>query len=88
DDFLEVEPSDRLSAEQIAEAAEFNPDVVKGGIAGLYQLMYLPGTGGVGGDDDFGQKGIDIWTDMLSADIAHSKTDYGWYSNFSNLQAT
>lgn len=88
DDFLEVEPSDRLSAEQITEAAEFNPDVVKGGVAGLYQLMYLPGTGGVGGDDDFGQKGVDIWTDMLSADIAHSKTDYGWYSNFSNLQAT
>lgn len=88
DAFLEVEPSDRLSADQISRAAEFNPDVVKGGVSGLYQLMYLPETGGTTGDDDFGQKGIDIWTDMLSADIAHSKTDYGWYSNFSNLQAT
>lgn len=88
EDFLDVQPSERLSTEQLAEAAEFNPDIVKGGIAGLYQLMYLPGTGGQGGDDDFGQKGVDIWTDMLSADIAHSQTDYGWYRNFSNLQST
>ncbi|CAL2101950.1 SusD/RagB family lipoprotein precursor [Tenacibaculum sp. 190130A14a] len=88
DDFLEVQPSDRLSTEQLGQAAEFNPEIIKGGVAGLYQLMYLPGTGGFGGDDDFGQKGIDIWTDMLSADIAHSETNYGWYSTFSNLQAS
>lgn len=88
DEFLETEPSDRLSADQVAEAAEFNPDIVQGSVSGLYQLMYLPGTGGFGGDDDFGQKGVDIWTDMLSADIAHSKTDYSWYSTFSNLQST
>lgn len=88
DEFLETEPSDRLSADQVAEAARFNPDIVQGTVSGLYQLMYLPGTGGFGGDDDFGQKGVDIWTDMLSADIAHSKTDYGWYSNFSSLQQT
>ena len=87
-DFLDVEPSDRLSAEQVARAAEFNPDVVKGGVSGLYQLMYLEDTGGIGGDYDFGQKGMDIFTDMLSADIAHSKTDYGWYSTFSSLQST
>ncbi len=88
DSFLEVEPSDRVSAEQLAEAAEFNPDIVKGGVAGLYQLMYFPGTGGTTGNDDFGQKGVDIWSDMLSGDIAHSKTNYGWYSTFSNLQAS
>lgn len=88
EDFLDVEPTDRLSSDQVARAAEFNPDITQGGISGLYQLMYLEGTGGTGGDDDFGQKGIDIWTDMLSADIAHSKTDYGWYSTFSSLQGT
>lgn len=88
EDFLDTEPSDRLSADQVARAAEFNPDIVQGSVSGLYQLMYLEDTGGVGGDWDFGQKGMDIFTDMLSADIAHSKTDYGWYSNFSSLQNT
>jgi hypothetical protein len=87
-DFLETEPSDRLSADQVARAAEFNPDIVQGTVSGLYQTMYRPGTGGYGGNDDFGQKGVDIWTDMLSADIAHSKTSYGWYSSFSSLQNT
>lgn len=86
EDFLETEPTDRLSADQVARAAEFNPDITQGFVSGLYQLMYIPGTGGYGGDDDFGQKGVDIWSDMLSADIAHSKTDYGWYSTFSALQ--
>jgi hypothetical protein len=88
ENFLDVEPSDRLSADQVARASATNPDIVAGGLAGLYQLMYLPGTGGTGGNDDFGQKGLDIWSDMLSADIAHSKTDYGWYSDFSSLNST
>ena len=88
EEFLDVEPSDRLSSDQVARAAEFNPDITQGNLSGLYQLMYLPGTGGTTGNDDFGQKGVDIWSDMLSADIAHARTDYGWYEDFSQLRET
>lgn len=88
EDFLDVQPSERISAEQVADAAEFNPDVVAGTVRGLYALMYQPETGGTTGHDDFGQKGIDIWSDMLSADMAHQNTSYGWYRTFSALQAT
>ena len=87
-DFLETEPSEKISAEQLADAAAVNPDVVAGTVRGLYALMYLSGTGGTTGHDDVGQKGVDIWTDMLSADIAHQNTSYGWYRTFSSLQAT
>lgn len=89
DDFLETEPSEQLSLEQIAEGAKTNPDIVAGTITGLYALMYLPGTGGLeNNDDDFGQKGVDIWSDMLSGDIAHQSTVFEWYRDFSALQST
>jgi hypothetical protein len=88
-DFLETEPSEKVSLEQIAEGAVSNPDIVAGTITGLYALMYLPDTGGIiGNHDDFGQKGVDIWTDMLSGDIAHQSTVFEWYREFSALQTT
>ncbi len=79
DDFLEAEPSELLSQEQVSEAAEFNPDVVAGTVAGIYSLMIQTGTGGTTNHDDFGQKGYDIYGDMLSGDMALSVSTYGWY---------
>lgn len=91
-DFLETEPTEFTSAQQIAESTEKNPDIQAGTIAGLYSTMYTVASGGSPVDDpnhdDFGQKGWDIYTDMLSADMVLGGTIYGWYSAIARLQAT
>lgn len=88
DDFLEVQPTQFLSEQQVAEAAENNPDVVAGSVAGIYTLMFETGTGGAGGHDDFGQKGFDIFSDFLSSDMALSISTYGWYRNTTEYTTT
>jgi hypothetical protein len=87
-DFLETEPTQFITQEQLGEAAEFNPDVLRGTISGIYTLMFETGTGGTTGHNDFGQKGVDIWTDMLSGDIALTQNTYNWYRNFVDYQTT
>ena len=78
-DYLEKDPSEFITTEQIADAASRNPDVIAGTMTGIYALMFETGTGGTTGHDDFGQKGYDIFADMLSSDMALSVSTYGWY---------
>lgn len=90
DDFLEAQPTEFLTSEQIKEASENNPDVIAGSMSGIYTLMFETGTGGTNLDhDDFGQKGYDIYSDMLSGDLALSISTYGWYRRgITEFQAT
>ncbi|GGK26249.1 membrane protein [Yeosuana aromativorans] len=78
-DFLDKTPSQVITTEQIADAASRNPDVIRGTMTGIYSLMFETGTGGTTNHDDFGQKGYDIYGDMLSGDMALSVSTYGWY---------
>lgn len=88
EEFLEKEPTEFLTTDQIAEAAEKNPDVVAGTLNGIYALMIETGTGGTTNHDDFGHKGYDIYGDMLSGDMALSVSTYGWYkSDITEFQA-
>lgn len=88
DDFLEVQPTQFLTSDQIAEAAENNPEIVKGSLTGVYTLMFESFTGGTTGHYDFGQKGYDIFSDMVSGDMALSVNTYGWYDGVAELQIT
>lgn len=89
EDFLDKKPSEQLSTDQIAEAAEKDPSLLNGNIAGLYSTMYNTGTGGTDlNHDDFGQKGYDIYSDMLSSDMVLGALNYGWYSGVARLTAT
>ncbi|GAB1856377.1 RagB/SusD family nutrient uptake outer membrane protein [Flavobacteriaceae bacterium MHTCC 0001] len=89
DDFLEKEPSEFLTPEQISEGAKLNPELLAGSVAGIYSLMVQEGTGGTTGHDDFGQKAYDIFGDMLSGDMALSVSTFGWYrASITELQAT
>lgn len=88
EDFLDVQPTEFLSQEQIAEAAANNPDVIAGSVAGIYTLLFEAGTGGTTNHDDFGQKGYDIYSDMLCGDMALSVSTYGWYRRLTEFQPT
>lgn len=88
DEFLETEPTQFITQEQLEAASVNNPDLIRGSVAGIYSLMFETGTGGTTGHNDFGQKGIDIWTDMLSGDMALSQNTYNWYRNHVDYQAS
>jgi hypothetical protein len=88
DEFLETEPSEFISANRVAEISEINPELQISNLQGIYANMYLTGTGGTDGHDDFGQKGYDIFSDMLSGDMVLSAKIYGWYAQISDLLVT
>ena len=89
DDFLDpVRNTNVITSEDIASNADFNPDLLAGGLNGIGSLLIDPA--GITGTRhyDFGQKGIDIWLDMLSGDMALSANTYGWYRDTANLVST
>ena len=87
-DFLETRPSEFITPEQLGEAASQDPALLNGSLAGLYTTMFSTGVGGTGGHDDFGQKGIDIYTDMLQSDMVLGAVNYGWYEDLARYEAT
>lgn len=89
-EFLNTAPQGGiLTLDQLADAAAVNPEIVIGTMDGVYTTTFVTGTGGTGGHDDFGQKGYDIFSDMLSGDMALSLSTYGWYrASITELQCT
>ena len=69
EDFLDRQPSEFVTADQLTEAAPLNPDLIAGSIDGIYTVMFTSGSGNTTGHDDFGQKSYDIFSDMLSGSI-------------------
>jgi hypothetical protein len=87
-DFLDAQPTQFTTPEQLAAAAAQDPKVLTGSITGLYTIMFTAGAGGTTGHDDFGQKGIDIYSDMLASDMVLGALNYGWYTPVARYQAT
>lgn len=94
EDFLNPERDTRvITSSQIAEGAELNPALVIGTLDGIYSFMVTPG--GITRTSttsarhyDLGQKGVDIWSDLVAGDVALSANSYGWYANTANLVTT
>jgi hypothetical protein len=87
-DFLDAQPTAFTTPEQLQAAARLDTTLLPGSLNGLYTAMYTPGVGGTTGHDDFGQKGIDIYSDMLQSDMVLGALNYGWYAPVARLQAT
>lgn len=87
EDFLDREPSNYLTGEQIEDYAPFNPEIAKGMVRGIYSTTFAYGTGGTGDHDDFGQKSIDITTDLMSGDMVLVGKNYNWFSSEYELTA-
>jgi hypothetical protein len=82
DEFLE-RPADQgsasLTSAQLEDASAVDPAVGDALMGGVYSLTFTTRTGGTSGHDDFGHKSYDIFSDMLSSDLALSQSVYGWY---------
>jgi hypothetical protein len=87
-DFLDVEPTQFLTEDQLAEEGEINPELLAGTVSGIYTLMVNTATGGTTSHIDFGQKGYDVLSDFLSGDMALTSNAYGWYGGVAELQST
>ncbi|SHJ01511.1 SusD family protein [Tangfeifania diversioriginum] len=86
EDFLDREPSGPITAEQLQEASKTNPDISKAMVSGIYSLTFAQGTGGTTGHDDYGQKSIDIATDLMSGDMTLGGKTYTWFSGVYELK--
>ncbi|MCZ8090977.1 RagB/SusD family nutrient uptake outer membrane protein [Flavobacterium sp.] len=78
-----------ITSEDISNLAGNNPALVAGTLDGISSFMVQPGgSTSTARHYDLGQKGIDIYLDLLSGDMALSANSYGWYQNIANLVTT
>ena len=54
------------------------PDKLQGALLGIYSQLYAFG----GDHDTFGQRSIDMYTDIQSGDMAMKKSNYGWFEPY------
>ena len=84
----ESQPTEQITSAQLAEGTSENPDIPAAVVSGLYAQMVDVGSGGTTGHDDFGHKSYDVFSDMMSGDMALSVSTYGWYrASITELQA-
>ncbi len=77
DDYLEKEPSGaNITKEQIQRASDVNPKLQAANIAGMYSTMFKPYAGGTEFHENFGQKSFDIYSDILSCDMALNQSKW------------
>lgn len=88
-DFLDPDRSTNvLTHEDFENVQDNHPDLFgDGSLNGIASFMVRP-TSITTQHYDFGQKGVDIWLDILSGDMALSASSYGWYNNTANLVST
>lgn len=85
EDYLNKEPNGSISKTQLSENSLWNPNVLLGQAAGVVSTSFTRGTGGTTDHDDFGQKSVDIATDLMSGDMVMSGETYAWFSADSRL---
>lgn len=90
-DFLDKEPSENASEEQIKELLEKNPGAIQAYITGFYKNLFDPESGA--SHDDFGLKAIELATDMMGEDMAYLTShffvyDYDWDNYGSSYRRT
>ncbi len=89
EDFLETDSTQFISAKRMEEVGPYNPGTFDGLVRGIYSLMIQTGTGGTDLDhDDFGQKGFDIYLDLLSSDMVLAGYNYSWYEDIAKMAST
>lgn len=74
ENFLLTEPQGSTLTENQYQKLD---DAVEGSIMGIYSRLYQYG----GEHDEFGQRSIDMYADLLSGDMAMNTATYGWFQS-------
>ena len=77
EDFLDKEPSENASAEQIQDAIEHDPTAIQAYITGYYKNLFAPEA--QQSYDDFGLKAFELATDLMGDDMAYKTQHFFVY---------
>lgn len=81
DNFLTRYPEGGILNQEQYEA--LGPERLDGTLRGLYSMIYTMNTSS---HDEFGQRSIDLWGDILSSDVAVTNKTYGWLYTDEQMQ--
>lgn len=88
EDFLDREPQGgSYTTGQLSESMKWNTKILLGQMQGVTTNMVRWQSGGTTNQDDFGQKSVDIATDLMSGDMVFSRCNYGWFMQEAQLNA-
>ncbi len=83
DSFLSREPAGSTVTQTLYD--KLSSDKLENSLNGLYSMIYTMNTSR---HDEFGQRSIDLWGDILCADIAVTDKTYGWLYTDEQMQTT
>lgn len=81
-------PTQYLTTAQSEFGSITNPEIPAAFVNGMYAQMIQTGSGGSTSQTDFGQKGQDIYADIISGDMALTASAFRWYNRISQLDVT
>lgn len=82
DGFLDREPDgDYITDDQLQTEGKWNVNIMLGQVNGTTHNLLKWGAGGTTNHSDFGQKSVDLATDIMAGDIVFPQAaSYGWFS--------
>ena len=84
-DFLEQDPSQLFTADQLKKASQWNDGINEGYINGILSTFFKNGQSS-SRHDDFAQKAFDISSDLMSGDMElQGGLGYGWFQEAARL---
>ncbi len=91
DDFLNTEPSQYASEDQIKDLLEHDPSMISAYVNGFYTNLFAPES--QQSHDDFGLKALELATDLMGEDMAYRTShffvyDYEWDNRLSSYRRT
>ena len=89
DSYFEKDTTSNISDKDLKEAIRKNGDLAKALVSGMYSNTINKSLDDGGRhDDDFGQKAIDLTSDIISGDMAVISNDYGWFYDDEELKSS
>jgi hypothetical protein len=88
EEYFERSTSSNISAEDLKDAIAKNGELAKGLVAGMYSsTTSVDLEDGRRHDDAFGQKAIDLSSDIISGDMCIAANAYGWFYDDEELKS-
>ena len=85
EDFLDERPTNYISIKDYEESSVINPTLPAARLNGIYSQMVTNYIGGTEEQEDFGHKSFDIFSDLLSSDLAQISGNYNRFVEYADL---